>query len=334
MNFFKNKTIVVTGGSGFIGTNLILSLLKEPVKKVVCIARVPLMLVIPDKLHNFYKSGKLRLIAGDLEKSTLYSILNEFNINPDYIFHLAAVSGGIHWLKENQAKVLNTNIAILANSFQNIEKFKNLKGNLYLSSVCAYPQELQDDPENCILSDINIDKEIHNPDSSYGWSKIVGEMLVKHYNKEFNVPSVSVRMFNVYGPYEKLDENKTHVIPSLIIKAIKYPNASFDVLGDGSQVRSFLYISDAIEALKLAILKVNNGSIINVGSTKQITIKEIVSQIINVSNKKIIPMYGKNAPGVKARLPEITKIQKLGWKPKVSFKKGLLLTYKWIKDEI
>jgi len=338
MNKFKDKVIVITGGTGFIGTNLIISLLQQDVKKVVCIARDADKIIRTDNnlFLDYACTFKLQPISADLETTSLFSVLNNYQIDPDYIFHLAAVSGGIHWLKQNQAKVLNTNISILANSFQNIEQFKNLKGNLYLSSVCAYPQELQEDTKNCTLSDFEAINEIHNPDSSYGWSKIIGEMLVKHYTAEFKVPGVIVRMFNVYGPYEKLDINQTHVIPALIIKAMKYPEVSFEVLGDGTQVRSFLYVDDAIKALKLAILKVKDGDIINVGITEGITIKEITEQIIKISGKNITPIFSSVVvSGVKARLPKIIKASmRLGWTPKTPLEKGLLKTYKWIAENL
>ena len=327
-NLFENQTIVLAGGNGFIGRNLIQSLSLCPTTtNIVCVSRTGWD-------HN--PNGIINYIYADLETLSLFDILKSYHVNPDYIFHLASVTGGIHYLKQHEAKTLQTNLSIISNSFKDIEKYPNLKGNLFVSSVCAYPQEYQTttDMFTIVLSESL--QMAYNPDSSYGWSKIMGEMLVQHYVKEFNVPGVSVRLFNAYGPYEHLNKDRTHFIPATIVKVLDYPNTSVEVLGDGTQIRSFLYIDDVVEGLKKAILKVKDGSIINLGSDKPFTVKEIVERIIKISGKSITPIYKvTEGVGAKGRIPNITKAkQLLDWTPRIELEEGLLKTYDWIKDEI
>lgn len=325
-NLFENQTVVITGGSGFIGRSLVNSLLEDNAQ-VVCIASKSWIQNNPPILKE--------MIIADLREMSLHTILKHNEIdNPDYIIHLAGVTGGIHYLKQHEARTLQTNLSIISNSFKDIEKYPNLKGTLFVSSVCAYPQEYQTttDPFTIVLSESL--QTNHNPDSSYGWSKIMGEMLVQHYAKEFNVPGVSIRLFNTYGPYEHLDKDRTHFIPATVVKILNYPNSPVEVLGDGSQVRSFLYIDDVVEGFKKAILKVKDGSIINLGSDKPFTVKEIVERIIKISGKSIVPIYKPTeGVGAKGRIPNITKAkQLLDWAPRIELEEGLLKTYNWIKE--
>ena len=322
---FKDKTVVVTGGTGFIGTNLVKSLAAQGAR-VIIVAR-------PGSYIEL--SGvTLEYAPCNLQETTLFSVLKYADIKPDYIFHLAAMTGGIHYLKQRQAECLQKNLAITANSFYRLEEIHSLRGQLFLSSVCAYPQDYQTTTDlNKIVLSENLANQ-YNPDSAYGWAKIMGEMLIQHYAEECSVPGVSIRLFNTYGPHEHLEEHKTHVIPSLIVKAINHPE-DFTLLGDGSQVRSFLYIDDAIKALEKAITRVYDGSVINIGSDVPHTINDIAKKIIEISGQDIHIDSTPNAVGAKGRIPDISKAQKmLLWAPTTSLEEGLSRTYVWIKKEL
>lgn len=323
MNRFTDQNVVITGGNGFIGCNLSRELIKQGAN----------VLIISRTSHKF--DFKISSVVADLETTPLDQILEKIYFSPDYIIHLASAVGGIHYLKQHQAQVLQKNLAILGNSFKNMEKYLNLKGQVFVSSVCAYPQELQTTTflDSIILSE-NL-CNLYNPDSTYGWTKIMGEMLIQQYFKEFNVPGMSIRLFNTYGPYENFETSNAHVIPALLIKAYKYPEVPFEVLGDGSQIRAFLYVENAVDAILKALVKVQNGSIINIGDTTPYTIKEVVDIIIKISKKNISPIFKENdAVGAKGRLPDITRANELlNWKPTWSLQDGLLRTYEWLKSK-
>jgi len=322
---FKNSTVVITGGTGFLGTNLTQSLVAQGAR-VVIVSRPGSYIHIPN--------ATLEYAPCNLQETTLFSVLKYADIKPDYIFHLAAMSGGIHYLMQRQAECLQTNLAITANSFYRIDELSTLKGQLFLSSVCAYPQDYQTtaDSDSIVLSE-NLSSQ-YNPDSSYGWAKIMGEKLIQHYAEECSVPGVSIRLFNTYGPHEHFDAHRTHVLPALIMKALKYPDADFNVLGDGSQVRSFLYIDDAIQAIERAVSRVYDGRIINVGSDEPHTIKELAEKVVNISGKSIVISYGTSAVGAKGRLPDLTKAREvLKWVPTTPLDVGLMQTYNWAERE-
>lgn len=330
---FKGKKVIVTGGSGFMGINLIKSLL-DGGAFVLGVSRRKQ----PDCLPK--TKTRLQWLEKDLTQHPLYITafpqwLDSFK-DADYIFHLAAAAGGIHYLKQHQADVLRQNLTIISNSFADIEKFKSLKGQLFVSSVCAYPQDYQDttNQDDIVLSEKLQNK--YNPDSAYGWSKIIGEMFINHFTKDYKIPGVSIRLFNTYGPHENFNADRGHVIPALIKKAIEYPKNAFNVLGNGEQVRSFLYIDDAIDAMKLAIQRIGTGGIINIGHPRAYPIYQLVNYIVDISGKKIIPEYSTDdSVGAKGRLPDMTLCEDLlEWAPAVNLDDGLRKTYAWVEDQL
>lgn len=323
---FTDKTVVITGGTGFIGKNITSALLAKGANVVVLSRSVPV---------GNNSNSRVRHISCNLQETTLHKILTSHNISPEYIIHLAAMAGGIHYLMQNQAVCLQTNLSIISNTFYKINEFKSLRGQILLSSVCAYPKGLQTttDKYNVILAE-NCES-FYDPDSSYGWSKIMGEKLIRHYSEDFGVPGVSIRLFNTYGPHEHFDDTRTHVLPAMIGKALKYPlHGPFTVLGDGSQVRSFLYIDDAVTAIEAALLTVQDGSIINVGSDEPHTIRELVDKIVKLSKKQIPVEYGSTSVGAKGRLPDLTKARDiLRWRPTITLDEGLNKMYNWAETE-
>lgn len=312
---FKGQNVVITGGHGFIGTNLRKALIRQGAN-VLCVSR----------------SSRPSL---DLEAKSLYALLHKLAVSPNYIVHLASIVGGIHYLQQHQATTLRQNLIMLSNSFKDVEKYPDLKGQVFMSSVCAYPQELQtSDSDVAVLSEEQAN--IHNPDSTYGWSKIMGELFIRHYFAEAGVPGVSLRLFNTYGPHEHFNTVDAHVIPALMAQAHAFPKKPFEVLGDGKQVRAFLYVDDAVDAVIKALKGPQIGGIINIGATTPCTIKELVDLIIEMSQKDIVPVFKPlDSVGAKGRLPDITKAAKLlNWAPTCSLREGLDRTYKWLKSEL
>ena len=163
-----------------------------------------------------------------------------------------------------------------------------------------------------------------------------GLLCVKNWNhfsslNDFNALGIDFiigRFHNVYGPRMGFE----HVIPEFIRKCVK--NESFVVQSDGSETRCFCYISDAINALILLMNNTqSNNSIFNIGSTEETEIRKIIPMLEEIRGKKINPIYKefKNA-GTPRRVPDIRKIQKLGYLPQIPLKEGLNLTYKWYSE--
>ena len=167
-----------------------------------------------------------------------------------------------------------------------------------------------------------------NPRFSYSSSKIVGETISINFGRSLGIDFTIARFHNIYGPHMGFE----HVIPEFIRKVIR--NEEFIVQGNGKESRSFCYIDDAISAILITCEK-NEGrnEIFNIGTNWETTINELICKIQDVSGKKISPHY-KNFPnsGTNRRLPDISKIKKIGYTPHVKIEEGLKKTFDWYQD--
>jgi nucleoside-diphosphate-sugar epimerase len=151
-----------------------------------------------------------------------------------------------------------------------------------------------------------------------------------------NVDVGIARIFTAYGPCEPLDET-AHAVPALIRKAIRYPEEDFVVWGSGEQTRSFMYVSDCVEALVRLEEKASSPPlIVNVGSDKPTPIRVLAEKIVEISGKSIEVKYDPSKPvGPLSRTADITKARRvLGWSPKVSLEEGLRRTYAWAEKKL
>jgi len=167
-----------------------------------------------------------------------------------------------------------------------------------------------------------------NPRFSYSSSKIVGETITINFARSMGIDFLIARFHNVYGPRMGFE----HVIPEFIRKCVK--NEKFTVQGDGTETRSFCYISDAINGIILISENQNAANeIYNIGTNEEVSIKKLIQLLENIHGEKINPVFQefKNA-GTKRRIPDIKKISKLGYVQKVSLKDGLKMTYEWYNN--
>ena len=312
MNFYKNKKILVTGGTGMIGRALVKSLVSDGADVTIV------------SLDDFKSDIKeLRFIKSDLREFS-----NCINLckNKDIVFHLAGVKGSPDMTKKKPASffvptiTFNTNI-LEASRRCNVEKI------LYTSSIGVYspaPSFKEDDVWKTFPSD---------NDKFAGWAKRMGELQAEAYSIEDGYSKISiVRPANIYGPHDNFDPNNAMVIPSLINKAIN-SKGILDVWGDGSPIRDFLFTDDCAEAMKL-ILKKNITYPINIGSGTGVSIKKIVEVIVeNLPEKKLEINWDTSKPsGDKIRLMNIDKIKKLGFVSKVDINQGIRKTIEWFKN--
>jgi len=314
---FENKTILVTGGAGFIGSHLVEKLVELKAKVIVA-----------DNLSR----GNLENLSNVIDKIEFYKVdltnlenCIKVSKGVDYIFHLASNVGGIHYISKINVEQLTPSVTMNLNMLE-AARINDVKGFLFTSSACVYRNK---------TDGLNIFKEEDaypaNPPTTYGWAKILGEIACKAYYKDYGIKCSIPRIFNAYGENENLDLKWAHVIPSLIRKAIMYPKEDFVILGDGSQERAFLYVKDCVEGLLLCMLKANDAEPINLGSDELITIKDLANKIIRFVNKDIKIKYDLNGTvGVKKYCADLTKMkEKLNWIPKTKIDEGLLRTINW-----
>jgi nucleoside-diphosphate-sugar epimerase len=314
---WKDKRVLVTGGAGFIGSHLVKKLLDMGCDVYVA--------------DNFCR-GKKENIEQFLDKIHLYQVdLTELENcmlatkDIDYVFHLAASVGGIHYIKRENVEgstpsiLMNTNM-LEASVKSDVERF------LFTSSACVYREkslELNEFKEE--------DAFPANPPTTYGWAKVMGEIQCRSYHLDYGLKTSSIRIFNCYGENENLDPRWSHVIPSLIRKAILYSKEEFKLFGDGKQERAFLYVEDCVDGFLLAMEKITDGGVINLGSEEVISIGKLAEKIVKSSGKDINVEYDLSGPqGTHRYCANTEKMKKvLGWSPKIPLEEGLKRIYKW-----
>ncbi len=255
--------------------------------------------------------------------------------NIDIVYHFAAEVGSVQYLHGSVARelfALQSNVLIDTNVFRACLE-NGVKTIIYASSVSVYPKHLQmtasspfkeEDSENPV-----------EPEGGYGWSKYLAETQLGM------MESVGVgiaRIFHAYGENIYLNPDKSQVIGSLMRKAIRYPEESFVVWGDGSQKRCFVFIDDAIDALVLLqeYTTKNSALTVNLGTQEEVTVRNLAENIISLSGKKIPLKFDTSQPtGVLQRIPSLERIEKtLGWKPTTPFDSGLEKTFAWASQRI
>ena len=326
-----NEKILVTGGASFIGSHLVDTLLKK--KKTVVVADdfssgklSNLEYPFNKKQQGHWVAPNLEVIQGDLkEKRFTKSLMKDVDI----VFHLAALHGGRGYIDTHPAECC-TNMILDQMVFEEACA-AGVKKVCFASSACVYPSYLQDETGSTyLLKESDADPFARDKafaDLEYGWAKLMGEMALKAYHKEYGLKTSAVRIFTAYGPRE----NETHAIVALIAKAFVNMDP-YVIWGTGEQDRNFTYVQDIADALILASEKIDDGSAINAGRDDRITINqaaEIVFDIINWKPAKIA--YDRSKPqGVASRAADLTEAKKkLNWTPKVNYREGFEKTINW-----
>ena len=311
----KTKTFLVTGGTGFIGSNISKYLVdkKYNVKIFDNNSRGSI-----NKIKEFKK--KIKFIKGDIRNK---NDLNKALKKTDAVVHLAYINGTKTFYTE-PVKILEIAVKGILNILECCIE-NNIK-ELYLASsseVYQTPNKIPTDENESLKI-----PDIFNPRYSYGGGKILTELMGVHYGKKYFEKLVIFRPHNVYGP----DMGNDHVIPEFINRFKNIGNKKFNILGSGEETRSFIYIDDFIDAFDLILRKGKHLNIYNIGTSEKIKIKKLASFISKFFDKKIIFNKKKLAKGsTKNRCPDIKKIKNLGFKRKNSLKTGLLKTMQWYK---
>ena len=304
----NNKSFLVTGGTGFIGSSICELLIQRGHKVTVFDNNSRGSLKRLLRLNN-----KIKFIKGDIrDKSKVFKSLKNINA----VIHLAYING-TKYFYEKPDLILDVAVKGLVNIFDGCKK-NNIKELYLASSSEVYQTPLKvptKEDEPLKVPDIN------NPRYSYGGGKILTELMGIHYGKKFFKKLIIFRPHNVYGA----DMGNEHVIPEIISKLRKIKkNKSLKIQGSGNEIRSFIYIKDFVKAFNCLLAKGKHLQIYNIGTSKSMKIKELVHRISKIMKKKIVI---KTTPlrkgGTKIRMPDITKIKKLGFKPKYSIEQGL-----------
>jgi nucleoside-diphosphate-sugar epimerase len=197
---------------------------------------------------------------------------------------LADIVAGIDFVFANEPFLYHANVLINTNVYTAVREV-GIRNVVYLGTACSYPRSLQEKPGGLPLMEHQVYPA--DPESAYGWSKLLGEyeagLLARHSNLNVGI----LRLHNVYGPRALLTKKRSQVIPSLIRKAIRYPEEGFLVWGSGKQARDFVFVGDVVDAvLRLPLRGMGQGPI-QIGTARQTTVAELASLIVEISGKEI-----------------------------------------------
>jgi nucleoside-diphosphate-sugar epimerase len=326
-----NTRVLVTGGAGMIGSNLVKRLVRAGFKVRV--------------VDNLWR-GKIDYLLGEDGRPAIH-LENDFhNIDlsiahsadhlfegMDYVFHLADIVAGIGYVFSNQGAIFRQNLLINSNTIAAVRKYKP-KGFIYVGTACSFPAHMQTGVDAPPLREE--DQYPAAPESAYGWSKLMGEYEALLLEKEAGVPVCVAVLHNVYGAPCDYGELKGQVIPSLIRKAILYPSQPFVVWGSGSQGRAFVHVDDVVDGLLACMDNGLGCGIIQLGPDTCTSIREVAESVVQLSGKQISIQYDKGRPeGDRGRCADYGKARRiLGWTPKISITSGIASLYKWIDSRM
>ena len=246
----------------------------------------------------------------------------------DVVIHLADIVAGINFVFTNQLFLWRANVLINSNVLAAAIESK-VKKYIYVGTACSFPKSKQ----SYINPPPFKEEDVYpaEPESAYGWSKLMGEYEGELAQSEGFIETGILRLHNVYGPPCELDPQKSQVIPALCRKAIRYPEEPFVVWGSGNQRRAFVHVDDVVEALCLLNEKGMGQGAIQIGPAQSHSIKEIAEQIVRISGKDLEIVFDVSRPeGDMDRMADYSKAQRiLGWEPRVTLADGLAATYAW-----
>jgi len=325
----KKKTILVTGGAGMIGSNLVKNLvhLGHEVHVFDNLWRGCLQNLTSENgkacINLKQKFKKLDLSSYRLEKIKSPRF--------DVVIHLADVVAGIRYVFQNEHDIFNQNIKINSNVFSWVKRIKP-KLLIYVGTACSFPRNLQNQTIARKLKETELYPA--DPESAYGWSKLMGTYECELLQKSSSIKVSNLIFHNVYGSPCDLGP-RSQFIPATAMKIAQYPKQKLVVWGSGDQQRAFLHVHDAVRALTLSLDKGHNQGPIQVGPSRAYSIKEVVEKLIQISGKKIEPIYDRNMPeGDKSRAADLSKAKKLlGWSPLVKIEDGLRELYQWVSEK-
>jgi len=322
----KKSKIFVAGGTGLVGSAFLRKLILEGYQNIVAS-----YIGKPSK-DNY--DNKVKFVEVDLRYQN--NVENFFSVEkPEYVFLSAAKVGGIHANNTYKAEFIYDNIMISTNVIHASYKH-NVKKLLNLGSSCIYPK-LAPQPlkEEYLLTGM-----LEPTNEPYAIAKIAAIKLCRYYNEQYGTNFMSVMPTNMYGPNDNYDLENSHVLPALVRKfheAKKRGDGKLVLWGSGQPCREFLYVDDLADAvlfLMNAYGAKDVGEFVNIGTGKDLTIKDLAKMIKDIVGFEGEIEFDKTKPdGTPKKLLDVSKINKLNWFAKTELVNGITKTYKNFLEE-
>jgi GDP-L-fucose synthase len=300
------RSVYVAGHRGLVGGALVRNLQENGYRNILVRTHQELDLRIAEDVRRFFSEAK-----------------------PEAVVIAAAKVGGIHANSILPVDFLLQNLQIQNNVVSTSFEF-GVKKLLFLGSSCIYPR-LAAQP---ISEDSLLTGPLEPTNEPYAIAKIAGIKLCQAYARQYGADFISAMPTNIYGPGDNFDLEKSHVLPALIRKVheAKVKNRrDVTVWGTGTPRREFLHADDLADALRFLLENYESPEIINVGYGEDVTIRELVQIIARVVGVEVEILFDTSKPnGTPRKLLDSTRLQALGWKPRISLKDGILRTYQWL----
>lgn len=318
--FFKDRTVLVHGGSGFIGSHVVEGLLQLGAKPIITTRRAD-----PPFVRHLRSTLQLRQVDL-LDRDATLAATRGCSV----VLNLAASVAGLEYNSKHPVTIFDANIRTFLNVLQaakecEVERF------LVTSSACVYQR-------HCSIPTPEEEGFLGVPEptnSGYGWAKRMEEFLGHAAAAEFGMSVAIARPYNAYGPRDNFSLEMSHVLPALIRRAYEARDGRFTVWGDGSHSRSFLYVDDFARGLLEVAARYPKADAINLGADEEITIREaallIAKSVSSITGKSLEPIFQPaGLTGQPRRRCSIEKAQRiLGFKAKTTFEQGLQRTIEW-----
>lgn len=304
----KNAKIFVTGHQGMVGSAIVRSLHTKGYTNVVTATRKELDLTDQSDVRDFLLAQR-----------------------PDYIFAAAGKVGGIHANNTQRADFIFQNLAIEANLIHGAH-LADVQKLMFLGSSCIYPRDCPQPIDETYL----LTGPLEPTNEMYAVAKIAGIKLCEAYNHQYGRQYISVMPTNLYGPNDNYDLHNSHVLPALIHKAHLARLSGqkiYTIWGSGTPMREFLFVDDLADACTYLMEIDYSGSLLNIGTGKDMTIRELAETIMDVVGFKGELVFDRSKPdGTPRKLLNVSKLKALGWTAKTTLRDGIRVSYKDFLD--
>lgn len=301
MRDLQEKKIWIAGHNGMVGSAILRKLQKEKCK-ILRVGKAELNLLNQHATKEWMEENK-----------------------PDIIILAAAKVGGIKYNMQNRSAFLYENLMIQNNIIYNASVLDTEK-LVFIGSSCIYPKEVTQP----IKEESLMQGPLETTNEGYALAKIAGLKLCKYLNEEFNKKFISVMPSNIFGINDNFDPDNSHVLGALLRKIYNAKVNGYkkiEIWGSGNPRREFLYVDDLADAIFFLLKNYDSPDLINIGTSKDISITELAMKISKILNHEIEIEYNTTMPdGTHLKRLDTSRITQLGWKPKISLEEGIKKT--------
>ncbi len=320
MSYLSGKNVLVTGATGLVGVNLLLRLLETGTNIRATIHRKEPVILSP----------AIEYVSADLtEKSACIRAAEGM----DFVFHCAANTQGAAVIAKSPLAHVTPNVVMNAQLLEAAYHAK-VKKFIWIGSSTGYPETAA----RPVAEDEMMNGDPYDAYFGVGWMKRYTEVLCRLYGEKLSpsMTTIVLRATNIYGPYDDFDFETSHVLPALIRKGVERM-APFEVWGTGDDVRDLIYIDDFIEAMMLAVGKIEHYTCLNIGFGKGYSVKELLAAVLSItdySNAEVV--YNSAKPSmIPVRLVETAKAKEvMGFIAHTDVHEGIKKTVEWYRKSV